>query len=349
MRHGMNDGFGLFEQPHGFEIGHDPLARFKTVQPAIGFRHTIVQRAVPVQDVDLFEVVPLADFKVVEVMRGRDLHRAGALFRVGVFVRNNRDQPVRQRQAYHLPNQMLVAFVVGMHRDRGIAQHGLGPRGGHHQELPVRARDRIFDVPEVTLDLDILDFEIAHRRLQPRVPVDQPLVLVDQPLAVELHEYFQDRAAQPFVHREAFARPVGRGTKPPQLFANRAARLVLPLPHRFEEFLAPHRHAALLPLGQLPFDHQLGGDAGMVHARLPQHILAPHPLEPGQGVLQRVVQRMADMQPPGHVRRRDYDAERFRIRPAPGGKGAGFQPLGINPLFDIAGIESLFEHGNENL
>ena len=76
-----------------------------------------------------------------------------------------------------------------------------------------------------------------------------------------------------------------------------AAGFVLPLPDCFEEFLAPHRDAALLPLGQLAFDDKLGGDAGVVGARLPQHVLAAHALEAGQHVLQRVVQGMADMQP----------------------------------------------------
>ena len=66
---------------------------------------------------------------------------------------------------------------------------------------------------------------------------------------------------------------------------------------RFEELLAAHVAAAgSLPLHQLPLDHHLRGDAGMVGARLPQHVLAAHALEAGQDVLQRVVERMAHMQ-----------------------------------------------------
>ena len=74
--------------------------------------------------------------------------------------------------------------------------------------------------------------------------------------------------------------------------------------------------AALLALGQLALDHQLGGDAGMVHAGLPQHVLAPHALEAGQRVLQGVVQGVADVQPAGDVGRRDDDAERLGVGPA---------------------------------
>ena len=66
--------------------------------------------------------------------------------------------------------------------------------------------------------------------------------------------------------------------------------------------------AGLLPLHQLPLDHHLGGDAGMVGAGLPQHVLAAHALEAAQHVLQRVVERMAHMQRAGHVGRRNHDA-----------------------------------------
>ena len=52
--------------------------------------------------------------------------------------------------------------------------------------------------------------------------------------------------------------------------------LRLPLPDALEELLAPHLAAAgLLALHQLPLDHHLRGDAGMVGARLPQHVACP--------------------------------------------------------------------------
>ena len=57
--------------------------------------------------------------------------------------------------------------------------------------------------------------------------------------------------------------------------------------------LAP---AGLLALHQLPLDHHLRRDAGVVGAGLPQHVLAAHALEAAEHVLQRVVERMAHMQ-----------------------------------------------------
>ena len=52
----------------------------------------------PVEDVDLRQVVALADLEVVEVVRRRDLHRAGALLGVGIFVGDDRDAAADQRQ-----------------------------------------------------------------------------------------------------------------------------------------------------------------------------------------------------------------------------------------------------------
>ncbi|MER8595675.1 hypothetical protein NKH33_29700 [Mesorhizobium sp. M1182] len=48
-----------------------------------------------------------------------------------------------------------------------------------------------------------------------------------------------------------------------------------------------------LLLHKLALDHHLRGDAGVIHAGLPQHVLAAHALEAHQNVLQRVVERMA--------------------------------------------------------
>ena len=68
----------------------------------------------------------------------------------------------------------------------------------------------------------------------------------------------------------------------------------------------------LLALHQLALDHQLRGDAGVVGARLPEHVLAAHALEAAEHVLQRVVERVPHVQRARHVRRRDDDAVGLR-------------------------------------
>ena len=118
-------------------------------------------------------------------------------------------------------------------------------------------------------------------------------------------------------------------------------------PHLLDELLAPQRVAVgLLALHQLALDHHLRGDAGVVGARLPQHVLAAHALEAAQHVLQRVVEGMARVQRARHVGRRDDDCVGlgFRALRAPGLESLGLHPLRVDARFDVGGLIGFLEH-----
>jgi hypothetical protein len=205
----------LVDEALRFEIGDDALARDIAVEAAILRRAVLVHLGFGREQVDqpavelLLEIVLLAmalpDLEVVEVVCRGDLHRARALLRIGIFVGDYRDQAFGERQPHQLADEVPVAFIVGMHRDRAVAQHRLGARRGDAEILCGIVGKRIAEVPHVALHLDLLHLEVGNRGEQRRVPVDQPLVLVDQPLAVELHEHLQHRARKALVHGEAFA------------------------------------------------------------------------------------------------------------------------------------------------
>jgi len=95
----------------------------------------------------------------------------------------------------------------------------------------------------------------------------------------------------------------------------------------------------------LAFDDHLGGDARVVGPGEPQRRLAPHAREPGQHILQGVVQRMADVQGAGDVGRRYDDGEGRSGRIIRGREGAGRLPLMIEARFSRLGIEGFVEHG----
>ena len=118
-----------------------------------------------------FGLVPLADLEIVEVMRGRDLDRARALFGIGIFVGDDRDQAADQRQSNPPAEQMLIARIVRMHRDRRVAQHRLGPRGGDGHPLAgllaVRVHHRIFEVIEMPVGVSGQDLG-ERRRVERR-------------------------------------------------------------------------------------------------------------------------------------------------------------------------------------
>ena len=95
---------------------------------------------------------------------------------------------------------------------------------------------------------------------------------------------------------------------------------------------------------QLALNHHLRRDAGMVRSRLPQHILAAHPLKPDQQILQRVVQRVAHMQHAGDVWRRNDDGIGLRRGIAGWLEASGLFPCLVQARFGFGGIKSLVEH-----
>ena len=134
------------------------------------------ERALLIEHADLRQVVPPPDLEIVEVMRRRDLHRARALFGIGIFVGDDRNLPPDQRQDDVLADQMRVALVVRMHRDGGVAEHRLRPRGGDDDvgrgivRIEGLAFQRIAQIPQAALDLDLLHLEIGDRGQQFRDP-----------------------------------------------------------------------------------------------------------------------------------------------------------------------------------
>ncbi len=110
----------------------------------------VLQRheAFGVEHIDEPQLMPLADLEIVEVMRGRDLHRARALLGVRIFVGDDGDQAADQRQAHILADQLRVALILRMHGDRRVAEHGLGTRrrDGDEYRRSAGRRDRRSDI-----------------------------------------------------------------------------------------------------------------------------------------------------------------------------------------------------------
>ena len=113
------------------------------------------------------------------------------------------------------------------------------------------------------------------------------------------------------------------------------------MPYARDERLAAEVVAALALFREFALDHVLRGDSGVVGARLPQRVVALHPARAHDNVVQRDVQRMAEMQLAGDVGRRNYDRE-----DRAGTGRIGFEIAEINPalkpvLLRAFGIESL--------
>ena len=91
--------------------------------------------AVGADDFNLREFVPLADFEVRLVVRGRHLEHAGAELKVHVLVANDRNQLLltrqfrRQRTHDMLADVFRVTRIFRIHGHGGVAGNGFGTSG----------------------------------------------------------------------------------------------------------------------------------------------------------------------------------------------------------------------------
>ena len=279
-----------------------------------------------------------ADLEVVGVVRRRHLDRTGAEGRVDVVVGDDRDPPAGERQLDLDADQVLVASVVRVHGDGGVAEHGLGPRGGDDDRgvtLAVPDRDQLAVV------VGVLDLDVRQRGQAARAPVDDPLGPVDEAVVEHPLEDGLHRAGQALIHREPLTRPVHAVAEPAHLAEDLAAGLGLPLPDPLDEGLPAQVMAGQALPGQLSLHDVLRGDAGVVHTRKPQRVVALHSPAPGQRVHQRVFERVAEVQRTGDVGGRDDDAERGLagvLRPA-GREVAAVDPPLVERAFYLRGNE----------
>ena len=242
-------------------------------------------------------------------------------------------------------HEMCIAFVVGVHGNRGVAEHRLQPGRGHHD---VRLRVVEGTVPEadqLALDVGVGHLDVADRGLQHRRPVDQALGLVDEAVVEHLLEHGVHRARESLVHGEAFARPVDAVTQAAHLFTDVAGDLGLLLPHAFDERLTAQVVAGLALGGQLAFDHRLHGDRGVVHTGQPQHFVALHAFAPGQRIHQHMLVGVPHVQRTVDVRRRDDDRERRFVARRVGGEVPRVYPALIQPGFVFGGVPRLRQCG----
>ena len=289
--------------------------------------------------------MPQAHLVVVGVVGRGDLDHAGAEGLVHVVVGDHRHQAAGDGQAHLLADQVGVALVFRVHHHRGVAQHRLGPGGGHHQRFGA-ALDRVADVPQVAFFLFAFHLQVGDGALEDRVPAHQPLAAVDQAFFVQAHEGLGDHLGELVVHGEVLMVPAHAVAHAAHLLRDGGAGLLLPLPHTRDEILAAQVVAALALVLQLALHHDLRGDAGMVGAGHPQRVEAAHAVVARQRVHDGLVERMAHVQRARHVGRRQLDAEAGLGRIQRGLIDAALLPQRPPVGLDRGGFEGLGEFGH---
>ena len=307
MAHPVLVVFHLFQQSLLLKGRYHLFPAGEPFQAGVGASR-LVHHPVIVHHLEGGQAVTATDFKIVDIVGRGHLEGAGAKLPLHMGIKNNGDLPVGQGQAHRLFRQGVVAFVRGMHRHRGIAEHGLGPGSGHHQ-ITVTNGIGIADMVELAGGGFVLHLQIGQGGTAAGTPVDDVVSPVDEPLVIEPGKYLAHRPGEPLVHGEPFPLPVAGAAQPFELVDDLAAGLFLPLPDPFDEFAPTEVLTADLFPGQLPLHHVLGGNAGMVGSRQPEGIEPVHPFIADQDVLQGIVQGMAHMKDPGDIGRRDDDGK----------------------------------------
>ena len=125
----------------GVDIGHNLLARFEPVKATVFFGHKVqtihvrfachstrsnltragygdfigrtvrAHRTARIHQSVAGQVGAFGDLVIVEIMRAGDFHRTRSKTWVGVFVGDDRDQTVAQRQVHHFAHDGRIARV----------------------------------------------------------------------------------------------------------------------------------------------------------------------------------------------------------------------------------------------
>ena len=224
------------DQPFRIEVRDHALASLGDVEARVS-AGGVAQRAIEVDDVDDRQAVALADVEVDRVVAGRHLQRARAGIDGDRRVGDHRHRLVVRGDEHVAPDQRAIAIVVGVHGHGGVGRDRLRPRRGDHEVFTRRlvgfVEDGVADVPEVAVDVTVLDLEVGERGFRHRIPVDDVFAAVDEAVVEQPPERLAHRTLGPRVHREDLALPVGGGAELAMLARDAIARTVDELPDAF--------------------------------------------------------------------------------------------------------------------
>ena len=305
MPDGIPVRLGFFEVAFFLKLRDDELARCEAILAAIalepfapfsaGQKRLGIDLRIGVENADLVQSETFADLEIVEVVAGCDFQRPGAEFFIDVRIRQQRNHPPGNRQTNLFPGKWVVTNVFGVNRHRRIAEHRLRPCGRDDQGLGRIIRQRIADMPELTVALFVEHFNVRQRRLAARAPIDQPLGPVKQPILPKPDERFTHGVGKALVHREAFTLPIARDTQSFQLMQDRVAGFLFPGPHPLDELGAADLSPRQSLFRQPALDNILRGDSRVVRSGNPQNPVTVHSLITAKNILERVVERVPHM------------------------------------------------------
>ena len=280
----------MVKQAQRLELRHHGLTRLPA-RHARELAEALYHMRRLVEDVDLLKAVALAHGEVVGVVSGGDLHAAGAEFLVDVEVGEHGDLAVDDGKHDLLAHQVLVALILRGDGHAGVAEHGLGTRGCHHDVLDAvnRLDKRVAKVPQVTLLILVLGLVIGDGGGAIGAPVDDALSAIHDAIVVPVGKHLSHGLGELGAHGELLVIVVARATHGGNLVHDGGAVFAPPLLARLDEGLTADLAAVDALVSKVLVNLGLRGDARMVGTEDPARLVTLHARAANAGVLNGVV------------------------------------------------------------
>ena len=341
MTHGVNMNFFFAAETQFFQFFQHGFAAFIAVHTGV-FAAGVGHFRVEVDNFHLRKVMAEADFKVVGVMEGRDLHNAGTEGLIHIFIGDNGDFLAGDGHQHGFAHIVAVTVVLGIDGESRIAEHRFRTGRGHGHEL-IGIFDAVFDFPQTAFFFFMFHFDIGDRRMAFRAPVDDIFITIDQFFFIESHKGFANGAGKAFVHGEAFSVPVAGNAETAELSYDAVMVFVFPCPGVFQKFLTADLFFGSAVFAQLFFNFGLGSDTGVVGTGNPQRVESGHSFIANEDILQSFVESVPHMKLTGYVGGRNHDAERLSFVVHICVKVLLFLPDFIPFFLDLFGIINRFQ------
>ena len=252
--------------------------------------------------------MPQADLEVVGVVGGSHFDATGTKFHFRIGIGDHGNGLIQQGQDHVLSDNRAVALILGVDADTGVTQHGFRTGGGD-DDLAGAVFQGIADMPQMAGLIHIFHFRVTKGGHTVGAPVDDPAALVNQALLIQGDKHLPHGLGAALIHGEPGTVPITAGTQLLLLLHDPVAEAVLPVPNPLQELLPAQVVTGQAFLPQLFLDLDLSGNAGVVYTGDPKGVIALHPLEANDAVLQGRVHCVAHMQLSGDIGRGHDDGK----------------------------------------
>ena len=125
----------------------------------------------------------LPDFVVIDIMRRSDFQRSSSEFHVYIFIFNNWNDSIYNRNDYVFTFQMRIFFIVRIYTNRYVTENSFWTSRCHRNKL-FRTFNFIFKVPKFPIEFFINYLFIRNIGFGFWIPVHHSITSVNQTFIV---------------------------------------------------------------------------------------------------------------------------------------------------------------------